>query len=1450
MAGPVAGSASGRMNIHNLNSNYIVVPLEDTVVEGVVDGLLHYLCRRDEEGNCCPGVNVPDTIFYKYRTAAYWFYMGPDGIDIKRKQEMQLQLMEKTFSKPSHPDCEIVSYHIGTSETNAGEVTSIEYFDVPLMRDFFNVTDRYGYGMLQHFIVPAGNRNSVIRVIWSANIFIAERRSNVHSLTDRKVPMFDRATTFEAAWHLSETAPVASPSLRHNLLQICDNIHAHVYRVSPQRYKITRMVMNFKQDAQGNLWFLWCSSIRLEKPGGSDGPRLPLSLQALYQMPKGDRRKKKAGARPKGPARPAPKPREAGEVDAEPAGLEGGKGEEGEGPPPPPRSESPAPPALPPPARSESPALHSDREPRTPPRAPSRERGERTPSRAQSRGDGAGTARSVRRRPSGSPTPGEILAEAVASVDLSYPVVAPVDIYKTTQGKSPLALRNFGATSVARTFTLCPDCRRTMPSHEMTQRVTYASFIEFFERPARHRARTPASPSASARGAGLAGLFTEAGAGSARGRPASRSGASGSPPMSPERASEPAAVAAWYARHAGCLGSSTPDEAARAKGPPASPPSWPPATPPARTSPPRTPPSPAPCPAPAPPAPCPRPAAPPPRTAAPPTPTPTRATRSAPPALSRRCEPAPRPPAGPRRRPAPPRRAGRLGERGSLRGRPPRGPPRGLGRGGPEAHLDETRDLERMGAIPALLRPPPARKLVSPSPSPSSSSPPTSPPAASRPRPTAAGARAPSGARSSAPPPARSAASGCARPWTGARAPEEPPVPRAPRRPRGKAGPKRGPAAAPRSAVRRAAATRARTRRGSRSGRVRGRFRGEGEEAEETYEADDFEPLEPEPEVPPSPPGPPAPLTGAAAASAAAAGRLAALGQPASVGQVSPPTAPPRPAARRRRPTGRQPVEREGPAAVEGGPGRGRRRGQGRAPLALLGPPELALAGRRPGRRRPAAPQRACQGRAAGPAGALDGGRGGPRGPASPGGEWPPQGPHTEAAHTQRAPSEEPEEEGQRAAEMPPVVRLLHPNLTLALYRQLKSNPDFVSTTVKVCDDCMLKFTDSTMGVLAQELQETSVPLYGPPPVPSSRIVARVAGYGHSGPSPLSARQRTALRAALSPDEAPPEGGPASPTGSARARPLSRAQSRSPSRRASGAEAEGGDTLGAPHPHSGLLQPLPPAAAGAPGQPPLEPEEDPFNFTGVSAISSMTGASEAAALKASSESLRALLDRAAAVAVAAASSNTGAGGGGVRAARAAAAARRASGPQQQQQADSPAGKAEAGRGRRLAGAQAKRQRRQQKLLEEQRWEAQKEAMRALAKQFSSRAELDSARGPFEGLPASPAPWTAPPRRPQPRRPRGPGADAATPPARLCRAQGGTRARAQVTREQIAQLLFSSPYVHQLASAVLREYTAGTKINLGAIDPSDRGLPPPGGLPGGARRGLPPRPPSRTAPGRA
>jgi hypothetical protein len=270
--------------------------------DGCVPGIYHYLWSKNQDGHTCPSINVPDTVVYKYRQPAYWYFSSfsekdgqKPGIKMKKKENLGNAKVEEVFTrqpKIQKPDtskpCEIVAYYIATQETHhpaTGDiVTTMEHFDAEGLRDFLFYRDKENNGILQRFLQPKGDRNCILRAVWSPKIFYAERRTNLHGLCEHKLPLHCRAVTFEGPEHYSDIISITDARMGEQLKQLTLSLVRHLQVVSDGSVDVCRIVLHFKIDSNERMWFLWCSSLRLVRNTFSAEPPLPMALENELQV--------------------------------------------------------------------------------------------------------------------------------------------------------------------------------------------------------------------------------------------------------------------------------------------------------------------------------------------------------------------------------------------------------------------------------------------------------------------------------------------------------------------------------------------------------------------------------------------------------------------------------------------------------------------------------------------------------------------------------------------------------------------------------------------------------------------------------------------------------------------------------------------------------------------------------------------------------------------------------------------------------------------------------------------------------------------------------------------------------------------------------------------------------------------------------------------------------------
>ncbi|OQR93738.1 hypothetical protein ACHHYP_02317 [Achlya hypogyna] len=253
--------------------------------DGLVENLFYYLWCKDEFGGG-PSLLIPDTIIYKFTQPAYWYFTSKSG-KVKKKSKTSLAnvQIEKEFCRKLC-GIDIVAYYIYMENDNP----TIEYLNVEGLKEFLYNRPKVHNGVLQRFIVSKGASNcasaegeAMIRAVWTPKMCLLERKTNVRKLHDTRYGVYERAVTFDGADAYSNPDPVRGSILPGDIQYLCEQVVDHVMEVSFHKYRISRMVLHLKTDADDRVWLLWASSVRLAH--GPHDEHRPIDITYDAQVP-------------------------------------------------------------------------------------------------------------------------------------------------------------------------------------------------------------------------------------------------------------------------------------------------------------------------------------------------------------------------------------------------------------------------------------------------------------------------------------------------------------------------------------------------------------------------------------------------------------------------------------------------------------------------------------------------------------------------------------------------------------------------------------------------------------------------------------------------------------------------------------------------------------------------------------------------------------------------------------------------------------------------------------------------------------------------------------------------------------------------------------------------------------------------------------------------------------
>ena len=136
--------------------------------DGIFDKLYHYLWAFSDyfiEDVARLHLNIPDTVIFENKQPLFWYYSDKNGFIRKRKTENLFidNIKEKFLKKSSKTN--IVGYFIYkglTIDKKKIKKPSIEYFDEAKFLEFLYKNKSFPSGILQKFIDPIGDSNSIL----------------------------------------------------------------------------------------------------------------------------------------------------------------------------------------------------------------------------------------------------------------------------------------------------------------------------------------------------------------------------------------------------------------------------------------------------------------------------------------------------------------------------------------------------------------------------------------------------------------------------------------------------------------------------------------------------------------------------------------------------------------------------------------------------------------------------------------------------------------------------------------------------------------------------------------------------------------------------------------------------------------------------------------------------------------------------------------------------------------------------------------------------------------------------------------------------------------------------------------------------------------------------------------------------------------------------------------
>ncbi|CAD8138952.1 unnamed protein product [Paramecium pentaurelia] len=255
-----------------------------TNTNGIAESIYHYIWLKDDSLiKESFQLRLPDTILFKNGMPQVWYFTNQSGEILMKKNDCRKpENIINHFCNNSKQNGQVIAYYIYNSKYNVQdpindphEISKIKQFDVnekiciyyltkETFPQFIKNNNKAPEGILQKFIDPIANHEQLIQAIWSPSVCILSKKQNNRDLYDMQFDPYERCATFDGCEAYSKVIPLRGKQISHEIRKQCQMIIQKLTNLSYGQTNISRVVMYFKPDKQNRVWFLYCTSIRLQ----------------------------------------------------------------------------------------------------------------------------------------------------------------------------------------------------------------------------------------------------------------------------------------------------------------------------------------------------------------------------------------------------------------------------------------------------------------------------------------------------------------------------------------------------------------------------------------------------------------------------------------------------------------------------------------------------------------------------------------------------------------------------------------------------------------------------------------------------------------------------------------------------------------------------------------------------------------------------------------------------------------------------------------------------------------------------------------------------------------------------------------------------------------------------------------------------------------------------------
>ena len=211
------------MNSFKIDTNYI-------------EAFYYLLWQREDVYTEHIKMNIPNTLFLRNGIPKVWNFTSKEGRILRKSEKfITSENILKVFGA-NKDKFDIVCEFFMCQEDERVHIKYITYNDLLSATGYPSQSKfkfpKIKFCVLQQYLVPTSEYESLIEVIWNKNFIQYNKKTNLYKFNDESIDAAQKCMTFDAPSHIVSDDKMPDCGITEEIKNVCSNIYNHISKIS------------------------------------------------------------------------------------------------------------------------------------------------------------------------------------------------------------------------------------------------------------------------------------------------------------------------------------------------------------------------------------------------------------------------------------------------------------------------------------------------------------------------------------------------------------------------------------------------------------------------------------------------------------------------------------------------------------------------------------------------------------------------------------------------------------------------------------------------------------------------------------------------------------------------------------------------------------------------------------------------------------------------------------------------------------------------------------------------------------------------------------------------------------------------------------------------------------------------------------------------------------------